>query len=145
MLRAALVCIGLLFGASALAADYGSVGKPGVVLYDGPSLNAEKAFVAPLGMPVELLSLIDQWVKARDQSGQSFWLLRTDLSPKRTLVVVRNTPVHASPSDDARIVFSVAEGVLLDLVEPTPVSGWARVRHATGGAGYVRSQDVWGL
>lgn len=148
MNRLAAACIGLWLGAAAAAAgaaDFGSIGKPAAILYDGPSLNAEKKFIAPQGMPVELLSLINRWVKVRDQTGQSFWIERGDLSPKRMLVAVRVAPVHSAARDDASVVFQVAEGVLLELVESAPVSGWVRVRHADGSTGYVRAADVWGL
>jgi SH3-like domain-containing protein len=145
MIRAAVACIGLALAAAAQAAEFGSVGSDGAVLYDGPSHDAVKVSVAPPGMPVELLSLINRWVKVRDQTGQSFWIERGELTPKRTLVATRLATVRAAARDDAAPVFQVAQGVLLELVEPAPVQGWARVRHADGGSGFVRADEVWGL
>lgn len=145
MIRAAVVCIGLGLAAAAFAAEFGSVGSDGAVLYDAPSFDAEKVSVAPPGMPVELLSLINRWVKVRDQTGQSFWIERGELTPKRTLVSTRLATVRAAARDDAPPVFQVEPGVLLELLEPAPAQGWARVQHVEGGSGYVRADEVWGL
>jgi SH3-like domain-containing protein len=145
MIRAAVACFGLALAAAASAAEYGSVGGSGAVLYDGPSANAEKIFVAPPGMPVELLSLIDRWVKVRDQTGQSFWIERGDLSPKRMVVTTRVASVRGAPRDDARLTFRVREGVLLELTGGAPGSGWAQVRHADGDSGFVRADEIWGF
>lgn len=145
MIRAAVACFGLALAAAASAAEYGSVGGSGAVLYDGPSADAEKVFVAPPGMPVELLSLIDRWVKVRDQTGRSFWVERGDLSPKRMVVTTRVASVRGAPRDDASVVFRVHEGVLLELTGGAPGSGWAQVRHADGDSGFVRADEIWGF
>ena len=144
MIRAAVACIGLALAAAAPAAEFGSVGASGAVIYDGPSPDAEKIFVAPPGMPVELLSLINRWVKVRDQTGQSFWVERGDLSSKRMLVATRLATVRQAARNDAGIAFRVSEGVLLELLEASPAPGWARVRHE-GSTGFVRVDEVWGL
>lgn len=144
MIRAAVACLGLALAAAASAAEYGSVGGSGAVLYDGPSADARKVFAAPAGMPVELLSLIDQWVKVRDQTGQSFWVQRGDLSPRRTVVTTRVASVRSAPRDDAVLSFRVQQGVLLDVIGSAPGSGWVQVRHAEGDSGYVRADEVWG-
>ncbi|GAA4415988.1 SH3 domain-containing protein [Quisquiliibacterium transsilvanicum] len=145
MIRAAVACFGLALAAAASAAEYGSVGGSGAVIYDGPSANAQKIFVAPPGMPVELLSLINKWVKVRDQTGQSFWIERGDISPKRTVVTTRVASVRSAPRDDASLSFRVRKGVLLELIGGTPGSGWAQVRHADGDTGFVRANEVWGF
>jgi SH3-like domain-containing protein len=145
MIRAAVACFGLALAAAASAAEYGSVGGSGAVIYDGPSADAQKIFVAPPGMPVELLSLINKWVKVRDQTGQSFWIERGDISPKRTVVTTRVASVRSAPRDDASLSFRVRKGVLLELIGGTPGSGWAQVRHADGDTGFVRANEVWGF
>ncbi len=145
MIRAAVACIGLAFATVATAAEYGSVGTAGAVLYDGPSTEARKIFAAPPGMPVELLSLINRWVKVRDHTGESFWIEREALSPRRMLVATRIATVREAARDDAPVVFRVLDGVLLELLEPAPAPGWARVRHVDGTSGYVRADEVWGL
>lgn len=145
MIRAAVACFGLVLAAAAAAAEYGSVGGSGAIIYDGPSADAQKIFVAPPGMPVELLSLINRWVKVRDQTGQSFWIERGDISPKRTVVTTVVASVRRAPRDDAAVAFRVREGVLLELTGGAPGSGWAQVRHADGDSGFVRADEVWGF
>lgn len=145
MIRAAVACIGLALAATASAAEFGSVGGSGAVIYDGPSPDAEKIYVAPPGMPVELLSLINQWVKVRDQTGQAFWIERGDLSPRRMVVTIRVATVRNAPRDDAATLFRVRDGVLLELLRGDADSDWAQVRHAQGDTGYVRADEVWGF
>lgn len=145
MIRAAVAGIGLGLALAASAAEYGSIGPSGAVLFDGPSQEAERVSLAPPGMPVELVSLINRWVRVRDQSGQAFWVDRDDISPKRMLVSTRLATVRNAPRDDAGIVLQVVEGVLLEWLAPAPVPGWVQVRHADGGTGFVRAEEVWGL
>ena len=145
MIRAAVACIGLALATAAPAAEFGSVGGAGAVIYDGPSPDARKIHVAPPGMPVELLSLINRWVKVRDQTGQSFWIERGDLSPRRMVVTTRVAAVRSAPRDDATMLFRVQEGVLLELLHGDAGSDWVQVRHAQGDTGYVRADEVWGF
>ena len=131
--------------ASASAAEFASVATPGAVLYDGPSASAQKLFVAPGGMPIELLSVIRLWVKVRDAAGDVAWIDRANIAPNRTLVATTDAFVRAAPQDQAPIVLLVAHGVMLDLLEGGAPAGWARVRHRDGTSGFVRARDVWGL
>lgn len=144
MIRVAAALAALVVGAGAAAAEYGSVGTAGAVLYDGPSANARRVAVAPRGMPIELLSLLDRWVKARDLTGQSFWLDRADVSAQRTVIASMTATIRSAPLETAEALFRAERGVLLELVEAAP-AGWARVRHQDGTAGYVRRQEIWGL
>ncbi len=133
-----------LLATSALAAEYRSIGTAGAILWDGPSDKGRKLFVAPRGMPVEVLSSLPAWVKVRDLTGDAFWVLRTDLGTQRTVVAATQAVVRNAPQDTAASVFQVERGVILDLVEPAP-TGWARVRHRDGLSGWVKATDVWGL
>jgi len=96
-------------------------------------------------MPVELLSVNRQWVRVRDADGDVMWVERGDLAPQRTVVTTGPAMVRAHANDSAELVFQADRGVLLELVEPAPAPGWARVRHRDGSAGYVRVGEVWGL
>lgn len=131
--------------ASAVAAEYASVAAPGAILYDGPSPSAHKAFVAPAGMPIELLSVIRLWVKVRDASGDVTWIERSSISPARTVVTLADAFVRTAPREQAPVVLLVAHGVMLELVEGASPAGWARVRHRDGTTGYARAVDLWGL
>jgi len=143
--RAAAAAAFALVAAGANAAEFASIANAGAILYDGPSPSATRVFVAPRGMPVELLSVIRTWVRVRDAAGDVMWVERGDLSPQRTLVTTAPATVRAHANDAAELVFQADRGVLLELAEPAPAPGWARVRHPDGTAGFVRVGEVWGL
>lgn len=145
--RTALVVAIILggFTANAGAADFRSVGVAAAVLYDGPSAKGRKLFVAPRGMPLEVLSVVNNWVKVRDAAGDVLWIERAELSPQRTLVATTTAQVRASPQDTAAVVFQAERGVLLELTDPAVTGGWAKVRHRDGSIGFVKAGEVWGL
>jgi SH3-like domain-containing protein len=147
-LRAVAIAVGLAAAwclRSAAAAEFGSVAAPAAILYDAPSDAARKVAIAPRGMPVELLSLLDRWVKVRDLTGQVLWISRADLARERTVIATVTATVRAAPQDSAALVLRAERGVVFQLVEPEPVSGWVRVRHQDGASGFVRVREVWGL
>ncbi len=145
MKRAGFAAVAFAFAASAHGAEFASVAAPGAILYDGPSASAQKLFVAPAGMPIELLSVIRLWVKVRDAAGDVVWIDRANIAQTRTLVATADAFVRAAPQDQAAVVLLVAHGVMLDLLEGGAPAGWARVRHRDGTTGFVRARDVWGL
>lgn len=126
-------------------AEFRSVGVPAAVMYDGPSLKGRKAFIAPRGMPVEVLSTLGTWVKVRDPIGDVLWVERKDLSVQRTVVATTSAAVRSGATDVSPILFVAERGVVLELSEVKAPAGWARVRHRDGTVGYARAADVWGL
>lgn len=135
-----------LFGCvtAANAVEYRSVGSAPAVLYDAPSAKGRKVYIAPRGMPVELVLTYGAWTKVRDASGDLAWIESRALVPKRNLVVsVPRVQVRNAAQESAAPVFTAERGVLLELVEPVG-GGWLGVRHADGAAGYVRAGEVWG-
>lgn len=141
----ALVAVLPVFAAQAAhALDFKSVGAAPVVIYDAPSERGRKVYVAPRGMPVEIVLTYGEWTKVRDASGDLFWIESKALVSKRNVVVgVANAKVRASADDASAVVFSADKGVLLELSEPVS-SGWVKVRHHDGQSGYVKATDVWG-
>jgi SH3-like domain-containing protein len=132
------------FAGGAHAAEFKSVGAAPAVLYDAPSERGRKVFIAPRGMPVEIVLSYGDWVKVRDVSGDLSWVEARALDARRELIVnVASAKVHAAPDPASPVLFSAERGVLLDLAEPI-ASGWIRVRHRDGQGGYVRASDVWG-
>ncbi len=131
--------------ASAVAAEYQSVGNDPAVLYDAPTLRGTRTAVAPRGMPVEIIVAQGDWARVRDSQGGFAWVEKNALVAKRTVVATDPGPidVHASPDDAAPVVFRVQHGVLLDIVAPA-TGGWVNVRHRDGQAGFVRVGSVWG-
>jgi SH3-like domain-containing protein len=135
----------LLAANAALAFDFRTIGTPIAILYDAPSPKGGKLFIAPRGMPVEVVTSYGDWVKVRDASGDLAWLEARTLSARRNVVVrVASARVRSGPDDDAPVVMTADRGVLLELVDPRPAT-WLRVRHRDGIAGYARASDVWGI
>ena len=110
-----LILLSWLGTRAAEAADFKNIGSTPVIMYDAPSPRGQKLFIAPRGMPVEVVINYGAWSK-----------------------------VHNTADDASGVVFSADKGVLLELVEPAS-SGWAKVRHTDGSIGFVKLGDVWGL
>jgi SH3-like domain-containing protein len=144
--RAAAACVVLFGSATAFGADYKSVGNDPAVFYDAPTLRGTKTFVAPRGMPVEVIVAQGDWIRVRDSVGGLAWVEKKSLVDKRTVIVTSKTgaaEVHAAADDNSPVVFRAQAGVLLDLVA-APASGWVSVRHRDGQSGFVKVGDVWG-
>jgi SH3-like domain-containing protein len=125
------------------AADFRSINDAAAVLYDAPSAKAKKVYVVNRGYPVELVVTVEGWAKVRDARGDLTWVELKSLSEKRTVMIkAPMAVVRQSANDQAPVVFQARQQVVLELVEVE--RGWAHVRHADGGAGYVRVDLVWG-
>ena len=137
----------LLVATASHALDFKSVGAAPAILYDAPSPKGSKLFVAPRGMPVEVVLSYGEWVKVRDVSGDLSWVEASSLTAKRNVVVrTLNAKVRSSADDDAAPLFVADKGILLELAEaPASGSSWVKVRHKDGLVGYIKTSDVWGL
>jgi SH3-like domain-containing protein len=134
----------VLSSGCAMAADFKSVGPGPAVMYDAPAQKSRKLYIAPAGMPVEIVFANGDWVRVRDAAGDLSWMESRSLSPQRTVVVeVTQASVRATAIDTAPVVFNAAKGVVLELAEP-PASGWIKVKHRDGDSGYLKSIEVWG-
>ena len=130
---------------SAQALEYRSVGSNPVIMYDAPSLKGAKLYVAPRGMPVEVVFTSGAWSKVRDVSGELSWVETKDLITRRNLIVkAASAKIRASADEAAPLVFSADKHVLLEMAEPAS-AGWVKVKHKDGQIGYVRISEVWGL
>lgn len=125
--------------------DYRAVADSPAILYDAPSVRGKKLFVAPRGMPVEVVVAIEGWLKVRDRNGDLVWIERRAVSERRMVVSVAQAQVRERADEAAPVVLEVAADVVLELQEPVVVNGWARVRHRDGISGYVRAVQVWGI
>lgn len=140
-----LVLLGWLGTNAARAAEFKNIGSAPVIMFDAPSLRGQKLFIAPRGMPVEVVINYGTWSKVRDVTGDLCWVETKQLSERKKIVVRSlNAKIHTTADDAAGVVFSADKGVLLELVEPA-TSGWAKVRHADGSTGFVKLGDVWGV
>jgi SH3-like domain-containing protein len=127
------------------AAEFRSIGEAGAVLYDAPSAQAKKLFVAHRFYPVEVVVDLKLWDKVRDMSGDFTWVEKRALSGQRTVIVTAaRAYVRTAPDPAAPLVFAAEKDVALNVVEILS-GGWARVAHADGQSGYVPAAEVWGL
>jgi SH3-like domain-containing protein len=126
------------------AGEFRSVADNAAVLYDAPSVKSRKVYVVSHGYPVEVVVMVEGWTKVRDASGELTWIESKRLSDKRTVLVkAGRAQVREAASDTAPVVFEAAQDVLLELLGIAG-SGWLRVKHRDGQAGYVRVAQVWG-
>jgi len=134
----------LVFAATASAADFRSVQEGAAVLYDAPSRAATPLFVVQKNYPLEVIVSLEAWVKVRDAAGALTWIERKSLGDKRTVLVTAPVAeVRAKPEEAGAPLFSVAQNVVLERVEPA-AGGWLRVRYIDGTAGFIRASAVWG-
>jgi SH3-like domain-containing protein len=142
----AVIFCGLSLAASISSAlEFKSVANAPAIMFDAPSQKGKKVFIAPRGMPVEIVLTYGEWSKVRDASGGLAWLESKALSNKRNVLVqVVGAKIRATPDEAAFIVFTAEKGVLLELGEP-PVSGWLKVKHRDGLTGYVKVSEIWGI
>ena len=136
----------MLFAASdsaATAVEFRSVGDAPAIMYDAPSVKGRRMFVAPRGMPVEVVLVYGSWLKVRDAAGDLLWVDAKALTLKRNIVVTAATArIRATPDDAAAVVFTADKGVLLERLEPAS-GGWVKVRHRDGQSGVVKVSEVW--
>jgi SH3-like domain-containing protein len=145
MLRCLLAFFLMLVVAAAGAAEFRSVAENAVVLYDAPSLKAQKLYLLERDYPLEVVVALENWIKVRDASGELAWVEKKSLSDKRN--VMANVPladVRQAPNDSAPLVFQAEKSVILELAEFSD-PGWIKVRHRDGQTGYVRTNQVWGV
>lgn len=146
MRRAALALVAwTLLAGGALAAEFRSIGERAAVMYDAPSLKADRLFVASRGYPFEVLVKLDQWTKVRDAGGEVAWVENRVLGDRRSVLV--NVPladIRAAPNAQSALVFEAYRQVILEAIE-APAEGWVKVRHRDGQTGYARLAHLWGL
>ncbi|HSS46874.1 MAG TPA: SH3 domain-containing protein [Burkholderiales bacterium] len=145
MHRCLLTFFLMLVAAAAGAAEFRSVAENATVLYDAPSLKAQKLYLLGRDYPLEVVVALETWIKVRDASGELAWVEKKSLSDKRSVMV--NVPlaeVRQAPNDSAPLVFQAEKSVMFELVEFSN-PGWIKVRHRDGQTGYVHSNQVWGV
>ena len=143
-MRAAVALLALVAALPAAATEFRSVGERAAILYDAPSLKADRIFVASRGHPFEVLVKLDQWTKVRDSGGEVAWIENKALGERRNAQVsVPVADVRAAPDAKSALVFEAYKQVLLEVLEP-PAEGWVKVRHRDGQQGYARVAHLWG-
>ena len=144
-MRRALAAMLLAAPVLAAAAEFRSLGDKPAVLYDAPSVRADRLYVASRHYPFEVLVKLDQWTKVRDADGAVAWVENKSLGDRQTVIVtVPLADVRAGPNAQSALVFEAYKQVLLEAME-APADGWVRVRHRDGQQGYIRVSHIWGV
>jgi SH3-like domain-containing protein len=128
----------------ALGAEYRALGERPAILYDAPSLKADRLFVAARNYPFEVLVKLDQWTKVRDANGEVAWVENRAFGERRMVLV--NVPladVRAAANLQSPLVFEAYRQVLLEALD-APADGWLKVRHRDGQQGFIRVTHLWG-
>ena len=134
------------FCAPVHAAEFRSINVAAAVLWDGPSDKAKKVFLAPRGMPIEVVSTLNAWVKVKDLSGDIAWVAASDLGKTRTVVAITLATIRNAAQDGSAMSFQAERGVTLELLDGGQVTtGFVRVKHKDGSTGFVKTGEVWGL
>ena len=143
--RRALAALLAALPAWAAAVEFRALGDRPALLYDAPSVRADRLFIATRHYPFEVLVKLDQWTKVRDANGEVAWVENKALGDRQTVMVtVPRADVRAAPNAGSPLVFEAYKQVLLEILEP-PADGWVRVRHRDGQQGYIRLSHVWGV
>lgn len=134
-----------LLASAAGAAEFRCIGDRPAVMYDAPSVKADRLFAVSRGYPFEVLVKLDHWTKVRDSGGEVAWVENRALGDRRNVLV--NVPVadvRAAPDAKSALVFEAYRQVVLEVLEP-PADGWVKVRHRDGQQGYARATHLWGV
>ena len=140
----ALVFLLGLHGHAVAALEYLSIADNAVIMYNAPSLKADKLYVASRYLPVEAVVKVEGWVKVRDSSGTLAWVEQKAISDKRFVIVIElQAEVYQAADANSTLVFQAQKNVILEWLEPS-INGWIKVRHRDGLSGYVKITQVWG-
>lgn len=131
-------------GYAVAALEFFSIKDNAVVMYDAPSLKADKLYVASRNLPVEAVVKVEGWVKVRDSGGTLAWVEEKELSDKRYVIVMApQAEVYQAANVNSPLVFQAQQNVVMELLEPA-ANGWVKVRHRDGQTGFIRTNQVWG-
>ena len=143
-IRATLIVLLLGFHSHAAAIEYLSMAHNAVIMYNAPSIKADKLYVANRYLPVEAIVRVEGWVKVRDSSGALTWVEQKAVSDKRFVVVIeQQAQVYQAADINSTLVFQAQKDVVLEWLE-TSANGWVKVRHRDGQTGFVKIIQVWG-
>ena len=143
--RAALLVLLLGLNTHAGAAlEYLSLADNAVIMYNAPSIKADKLYVASRYLPVEAVVRVEGWIKVRDSSGTLSWVEQKAISGKRFVVVIeQQAQVYQAADINSTLLFWAQKDVVFEWLENSS-NGWVKVRHRNGQSGYVKTNQIWG-
>ena len=143
-LKLGWLLLSLAFSLSASALEFRSIAPAKAILYDAPSLEADKLYILSQSYPVELIVNLNAWIKVRDAAGALSWVESKSLSPKRTVLLLAKTDIKSAEDPTSALVATVEKDVVLELVENRQ-NGWVKVKHRDGITGFVQVTNLWGV
>lgn len=142
----AQICGLLFFSVPAAYAEmaFYSIAENSVLMYDAPSLKADKLYVADRYLPVEMVVDVEGWAKVRDSSGSFAWVEKKALSQQRYVIVtVPLADIHKAADMNSELLFRAEKNIVMEWLD-SDAAGWIRVRHIDGQTGFVKANQVWG-
>lgn len=116
----------------------------------GPSRDYAVSWLyTKAGLPVEIIQEYDNWRRIRDADGTEGWVYQSLLAGKRTAIIApwergktdMLLDLHASASEEARIVARLEPGVISTIRECT--GQWCQL-DISGTRGWIRQSQIWG-
>ncbi len=124
--------------------EFLSVSSNSTVMYDAPSLKAEKLFVVNAYFPVQVLVKVEGWTKVKDSSDTIAWIENKFLTERRYIIVTTSLAnIHQSADIHSPILFQIQKDVVVEWLDSS-AADWVHVRLQNGQMGYIRSNQVWG-
>jgi SH3-like domain-containing protein len=139
----ASVLVGCLAGASWAATK--SIGKDGVMVRSGPSLDHQVVFRASLGYPVEIKEKKGDWVLIRDWEGDTGWVFEPMISEIRTAVIrTEGANIRSAPSTDGDVRAKARKGEIFKILDRK--DNWLKLGYYHDGVevGWIRQDLVFG-
>ncbi len=95
-------------------------------------------------LPIQVVKVLGNWRRIREQDGTEGWMLATLLSADRTAVVTGNGPaeMRADPSGGSKLNWRAEPGVVGKISECA--GGWC-LFDVGGKRGYVQVDRIWGV
>ena len=102
------------------------------------------------GLPVEIISEFDNWRQIRDWQGEGGWVHHSQLSGRRTAIVMAEEPQEMlrDPRPDGGLIARIEPQVLGDLIEcpePEAQEGAYCLFEASGLRGWLPRGTLWGV
>lgn len=140
-----LVTAGLLIGtvAAAQAIEMVSVDRPKINMRSGPGTNHSILWELGRGYPLMVIGRQDKWLRVRDFENDEGWVYQPLVGRNAHLVVkAKIVNIRSGPGTRYRVVGQAKYGVVLRTQERR--SGWVKVQHENGLAGWVARDLLWG-
>lgn len=125
-------------------AEFLSISTNSTIMYDAPSLKAEKLFIVNAYFPVQVLVKVEGWTKVKDSSDTIAWIENKFLTERRYVIVTAPLAnIHQSADIHSPILFQVQKDVVIELLDSS-TTDWVQIRLQNGQMGYIRSNQIWG-